>query len=195
MKLAILALICLSGCASPFVDIYGGAAIPNLDETGDEFVSGRLTTGGQVGARVGTFLPSPLPIRPGIALDFSRSFMENDSRGEEFENYLLSFLVMARLFPDSTIQPYAALGPTLGLGEYTAPSYEDSAFSVGADFRAGIAADFLPIPGIDLAPFLEYRAIWIEHDFDAVSPLFAEDRNRRLKGITHGVMLGLSLSF
>ena len=170
-----------SASAEVFLDLYGGASIftdPDItvSREGRERETERFgsDTKFTVGGRGGYWFDAQGLRWLGVALDISYFEPEYTRQGVTVQRDLVSLkvqvlpitpLVMFRLplltapeHPNGQLQLYTGIGPGFFVRDGTAQfqsgrEFSESGVSIGIDFRAGIAYEFLP----NWAVFAEYR--------------------------------------
>lgn len=181
-----------------FIDLSAGAAytVPSkIKQEGEPIVDLPSSTSAEGALRIGGYIVKWF----GLALDFS--YFETDSGIVTTNNvFTLTPLVLFRVplmqtdeIQNGSLQPYVGIGPGIFMlhtvveeGDFEAD--DERWFSLGLDFRAGLAWQFHQ----NLAIFGEYKITYFIEDLEGFLS-FSPERERDI--LTHHFLVGISFRF
>ena len=184
-SLAVISCLLFSGCAAqPFVDIYAGATVPDVEVEG---VSADLDPAFALGGRGGAYFETGMAIEPGVGLDVSNSFLDLDlGRDDKLNSTAISPLLFVRGFPSFDVHPYVAVGPAIIV---TTGDAVDTSVDLGLDVRAGIIGLGRTMESYTLSIFLEYRYVRVDQDLEFGFVKLDTEQD------FHSVLVGVSTRF
>jgi opacity protein-like surface antigen len=188
-----------------FVEIYGGAAIPQNEKLKATSSAGPLTDKTSetvnyddsfaVGGRVGYWSK----IEPYLGAAVDASYYQPEADGIDLNVFSVTVLAMFR-YPIGKFQPYLGIGGGLFITDGDIDirlggqprTVSDTSYDAGFDGRAGLAYQFHP----NIAVFGEYRFTYYSAKFkDSFSGALDTDVKVKSDYNTHFLLVGVSYRF